>query len=96
MNTKQDLVAVAGIGLITANFWLGGARDTVSAGLFNGAAHPDQVASAHTSLKTAGAELLFVAVATLLAGMSDNAGTAMLSVIVALGVLWAIHHFSGS
>lgn len=91
MTTRQSLVGAGGIALLVANFWTGEARATVSGGLFAKDGNP---AAAHRELKVIGGELLFVAVATLLAGISDAWGTAMVAVIVALFVLWAINHFS--
>jgi hypothetical protein len=90
---KQNLVAAGGLGLIAANFWLGGARQTVSAGLTKGAA-PGTATNAHTEIKRVALELLFVGVAVVIAGASDGAASAMLAVIVALFVLWAINHYA--
>ena len=94
MSGKSNLVGAGGIGLIAANFWLGGARKTVGAGLVKGA-QPGTATNAHTEIKKVAAELLFVGVAVLIASVNDTAATAMLAVIVALFVLWSIHHFSG-
>lgn len=92
MNTKQDVVAVAGMGLILADFWLGNDRAPVAAGLFGRAG--GSAGTAHADLKKYAGELLFVAVATLIAGLSSSAGSAMCALIFALGVLWSIQHFS--
>lgn len=93
MNGKQNVVAAGGLGLILANFWLGGARKTVTAGTINKGATTDQTAAAHLEIKKFAGELLFVGVAVLLSGWSDTAGSAMIAVIVALFILWAINHF---
>lgn len=92
MNTKQDIVAAAGMGLIIADFWLGNSRAPIAAGIFGRAG--GSAGNAHADLKKYAGELLFVAVATLIAGVSDGAGSAMIAVMVALGVLWSIHHYT--
>lgn len=92
MDGKQSVVAVGGVGLVLANYWIGGARGKVSAGLFNPGG---DVAGAHRQLVTFAGELLFVGVATVLAGVSDSWASAMVAVIVGLWILWAIHHYSG-
>lgn len=91
---KQTLVAAGGLGLIAANFWLGGARQTVNAGLFTPGAAPGMATNAHTEIKRIALELLFVGVAVLIAGVSDGASSAMLAVIVGLFILWSINHFA--
>lgn len=91
MNTKQDVVAVAGMGLILADFWLGNSRTPIAAGIFG---RPGgNAGTAHADLKKYAGELLFVAIATLVAGLSDSAGSAMLALMTALGVIWSIQHF---
>lgn len=94
MNGQQQVVAAGGAALVLANFWLGGARGTVSTGVFNGGASAQQTADAHSELKKFAGELAFVAVATLLAGLSSQAGTAMVAVIAALFLVWAMNHFT--
>lgn len=94
MSGQQGLVAVGGIGLIGANYWLGGARQTVKAGALTPGATTAQTTAAHQQLKTVLIELMFVGVGVLLAGISDAAGSAALAVLVALGVLWAINHYT--
>jgi hypothetical protein len=94
VNGKQQVVAVGGAGLILVNFWLTGSRQTVSAGIFNNNATDAQTSAAHTELKKFGAELLFVGVATLLAGLSNNAGTAMVAIIAALFIVWAMNRYA--
>lgn len=91
---SQTLVAAGGIGLIAANYWLGGAKQTVTAGTLTKGASADATAASHTEIKKVAAELLFVGVATLIAGISDAAASAMLAVIAALFVLWAINHYT--
>lgn len=93
--TKQQLVGVSGAGLVIANFWLGDARTVVRQAV--GQASPSQAAtvSAHAEIKKFFLELLFIAGATLIAGVNDGAGSAMLAMIVALGILFAIQHFGG-
>lgn len=96
MSDKQNLVAAAGIGLIAANFWLGGARQTVTAGSLKPGASGAATTASHTEVKKIAGELLFVGVAVLLSGISDAAGSAMLAVIVGLAVLWSIHHYTST
>lgn len=96
MSDKQNLVAAGGLGLIAVNFWLGGARQTVTAGSLKPGSTGDATAASHTAIKKIAGELLFVGIAVLVSGISDAAGTAMLAVIAALAVLWAIHHYSST
>lgn len=94
MSDKQPIVAAAGFGLILADYWLGGSRETVQAGALTPNATTQATFGAHGALAKIGSELAFVLVATLLAGFSDAAASAMLALIVALAILWAIHHYS--
>lgn len=95
MSGKSQLVGAAGIALVGANFWLGPQRAQLSGGLFLKSATSAQTEGAHTALKQLGAELLFVTVATVIASVSDSAGSAMLAVLAALAVVWAITHYAG-
>lgn len=90
----QNLVGASGVGLIAANYWLGGSRQTVSAGTASAGATQAQTTAAHKQIKVIGAELLFVVVATMIAGTSDAAAQLMLAVMVGLGLLYAIQHFA--
>lgn len=90
MNGKQSVVAAGGVGLIVANFWTGPGRPAIVGGLFDKNGDP---AAAHAQIKMLGGELLFVAVAALLAGISDGWGSAMAVLVVALFVLWAINRY---
>ena len=92
MNGKQQAVAVTGLALVVANFWTTDARPLVTAGL---SGDPAAQARAHSELKTLGLELLFVAGAAMLAGFSDGLGTAMVAIIAALAILWAVNHYAG-
>lgn len=92
MSGKQQAVGALGAALVAANFWTGSNRPLVSAVVGKGST-PADAAAAHTALKSVGLELLFVAVATLLAGLSDGLAGAMIAVIVALFILWAVTHF---
>lgn len=91
MTGSQTLVGAGGVGLVFANFWLGGGnqRSTVSAGLF-GSGDPG---AAHTALLSLGGEMLLVVILTVLAGVSDAWGAAMAVVIVGLAIIWAINHY---
>lgn len=92
MTGSQTLVGAGGVGLVFANFWFGGDRPQVSASLF-GSGDPG---TAHTALVKLGGEMLLVVVLTVLAGLSDQWGSAMAVVIVGLAILWAINHYSKS
>lgn len=89
MTGTQSLVGFGGVGLVAANFWFGGQRSQVSAGLF-GSGDPGV---AHTALLTLGGEMLLVVVVTVLAGISDAWAGVMAAVIVGLWILWAMHHY---
>lgn len=91
MNGAQTAAGAVGLGLVAADFWTSQQRPTITAGIFGTGA---SAADAHRQLKLVGAELLFVAVAVLVAGISDQAGKAMVAVLVALAVIWAINHYS--
>lgn len=91
MTGKQTLVGAGGAALVLVNYWVSPSRQTVSAGLFGTGSTSD----AHRSLATLGGELLFVVVATMLAGLSDGFGSVMVAVIVALFVLFAINYYGG-
>lgn len=90
MTGKQTLVGVGGMGLILVNFWSSEARSVVSGGLFSPGG---DTGAAHRTLAVMGGELLFVIVATVLAGISDGWGALMVATVVALFVLWAVHHY---
>jgi hypothetical protein len=92
MTGKQTFVGAGGAGLVLLNFWTSPARQTVSSGVFT---NSGDTAATHKSLAVLGGELLFVIVATLLAGMGDSFGSLMVAVIVALFVLFAINHYGG-
>lgn len=93
MNGQQNIVALGGVALIGANYWAT-QKATINAGLFNSSATTADTTAAHAALRNVALELLFVGVATLLAGVSDGLGSAMVAVIVALGILWCIRHFA--
>jgi hypothetical protein len=93
MTGAQTFVGAGGAALVLVNFWTGEARSVVSGSLFSSGGNSQQ---AHSTLVVLGGELLFVAVAALLAGLSDGAGTAMSALVVALFVLWAVNHFGGA
>jgi hypothetical protein len=91
VNGPASIVGLGGAGLVFANFWLGNDKGTVAGGLFGSG----DAASAHKVLLTLGGEMLFVIVATVLAGASDAIGTVMVVLIVGLWILWAMHHYGG-
>lgn len=92
MTGKQTLVGAGGVGLVLVNYWTSETRSVVSGGLFTPGG---DTGAAHRSLAVLGGELLFVMVATVLAGMSDSFGSVMVAVIAALFVLFAINHYGG-
>lgn len=89
MTGTQSVVAAGGIGLIVANMWTGTQRKELAA-IFGG---PAASVPPHTALVQLAGEMLFVVVATILAGLSSNWGTAMAVAIVGLFILWAINHY---
>jgi hypothetical protein len=93
MNGAQTVVGLGGVGLIAVNFWTGPQRAAV--GPVVTGAPGASVSSAHTELVQVGAELLFVTVAAVAAGIGPGWGQGMVAVIVGLFILWAIHHYSG-
>lgn len=101
MNGQQQIVGLGGLALIGANFWLTDQKQTFAAGALSNSGQSGltpkstaQTEAAHSLVKQIAAELLFVGVATLLAGMSSQAGNAMIAVVAALAILWAIKHYS--
>lgn len=93
MSGSQTVVGALGVGLIGANFWTEQRAD-VAAGAFSKNATAAQTATAHATLKIIAAELLAVGVATILAGLSPSAGGAMVAILLALALVWAIKHFA--
>lgn len=96
MNGAQQIVGLAGVGLIAANFWTQ-QRHTVLSGITSGnklGSANDQTKAAHDQLKIIGIELLAVGIATLLAGVNSTAGSALALVAVALWILWLMRYLS--
>lgn len=89
MNTQQNIVGGLGLGLVAANFWTK-QKATFATGALNSSATKAQSEKAHTAIYQIGLELLFVGVATLIAGASSSAGSAMVAVLVALAIVWLI------
>jgi hypothetical protein len=89
VNGSQQLVGLGGLGLIAVNFWTGDQRTEIAPVLGG----KGTVADAHSAFKEIGAELLFVVIATMLAGL-PGWGAGMVAVIVALYILWGINHYS--
>lgn len=96
MSGKQQLVAGAGAGLLAANFWTGKDRKALNAGAFAAGATDAQQQAAHAVLKQTGLAVLFIAAATLAAGVSDNIADAMLTIIVGLFILFLINRNAAS
>lgn len=95
MDGKQQFAGLAGITLLAANFWTSDAHKAFAGGALSHNASGAQQAAAHAALKKYGGALLGVAAGVLLAGASDQAGTAVIAVIVALFILWAMGHYAG-
>lgn len=91
MTGLQNVVGFGGAGLVFANFWLGGKRHEIANGLFGSAS--GNTTTAHGDLLTLGAEMLFVIVATVLAGISDAWASIMAVIVVGLWILWAMNYF---
>lgn len=89
MNGAQQVVGLGGMGLIAVNFWTGSQRADIGP-LLAGKAAPNS----HTAFREIGAELLFVVIATALAGVGGSWGTAMAAVVIGLFILWGIQHYS--
>jgi hypothetical protein len=89
VNGTQQLVGLGGMGLIAVNFWTGEQRGQIVPAITGSG----NVANAHGAFKEVGAELLFVIIATVLAGLGGGWGTGMVAVIVALFILWGITHY---
>lgn len=94
MNGQQQLVGLGGLTLVGANFWLSDQRKTFAAGALNSSATDQQQQTAHGLVKSLATELLFVGVATLVAGLGPAAGNAMIAIFAALVILWAVKHYS--
>lgn len=92
MSAQQQVVAAGGAGLVVLAFWTGEGRKVIDAGLFSSGATAAQTGAAHNELVKIGSAILFVAVATMLSGLSSSWGTAMIAVIAGLFILWAINH----
>lgn len=90
MNGQQQLAAALGGGLVAANFWTT-QRHTFTSGALNSGATDAQVSAAHTTVRNVALEVLFVAAAVLIAGVNTQAAGAVLTVMVALWILWLIN-----
>lgn len=86
----QQIVGLGGAGLIAVNFWTGSQRKAVADGLFQ---KGSDTSKSHADLTQLGAEILFVVVATVLAGVSDSWANAMALVIVGLFIVWALNKY---
>lgn len=95
MSGQQQIVAAGGAGLVVLAFWTGESHKTISDGLFHSHASDKSIRAAHAELVKLAAAVLFVAVATILAGLSSQWGTAMTAVVAGLFILWAITRYGG-
>lgn len=89
MNGSQQIVGLGGMGLIAVNFWTGPQRSDIGP-LLAGQSAPNS----HAAFREIGAELLFVVIATALAGVGGSWGTAMAAVVIGLFILWGIQHYT--
>lgn len=94
MTGDQTLVAAGGGALVLLNLWTSKDRTTISSGVFNSSATASQITAAHKLLIRYGGALLFVGVATLMAGVSKSAGTAFVAIIGGLFLVWAMNKYS--
>lgn len=103
MDGTQALVGLAGVGLIAANEWTNKTDRVYLSSLFFGGnatggpeqSDPNLLAKNHAVLIKIGGELLFVVVATVVAGVSATWSTTVLVALVALWVLWLINRKGG-
>jgi hypothetical protein len=86
----STVVGLGGIGLVGLNFWDGTQRQQI-APILSG---KGSVADAHGAFKELGEELVFVVIATVLAGLSNSWGVGMTAVIVGLLIIWSINRTS--
>lgn len=84
---KQSLVGFAGAGLIVANYVKGNDRTSISSAIFGGGSS----SAAHTAVIDITTEVLAVVVATVIAGVSDDAANLVLVVLVVLWILWVMN-----
>jgi hypothetical protein len=92
VTTKQTLVGFGGTALIAANFWRSSDRTSISSAIFSGSS----LSAAHQALLDVAFEAVFVVVATVLAGVNDSIGSAMVVLFVALWILWLMNTGAGS
>jgi hypothetical protein len=97
MDGTQALVGLAGIGLVAVNAWTGPDKAYLSSMLFTNTETTDPTLEAknHAALVKIGGELLFVVVATVVAGVSGTWSTTVLVALVALWALWLINRKGG-
>lgn len=88
---QQQIVALGGAGLIVGNFWLGPERRTLADGLFHASATAAQQTAAHGALKRIGTAVVFLLVATILAGVSNTWGRVMAATVLGLLLVWAVN-----
>jgi hypothetical protein len=86
----STVVGLGGVALVGLNFWDGDQRKAIAPVLSG----KGSTADAHAAFKELGAELVFVVVATVLAGLSNSWGVGMCAVIVGLLIIWSINRTS--
>jgi hypothetical protein len=84
MSGTQQLVGVAGAGLIVVNAWTGPQRTRLGAITGSSGSTDD----AHAAVKEIGVEVLGVGALTLLAGLGGNGARAAVYVLGALWLVW--------
>jgi hypothetical protein len=87
VNGAQTLVGLGGTGLVAANFLHSSDRTALSSAIFSGS----NLSAGHQAFLDLAFEGAFVVVATVLAGLNDSLGVAMVVAIIALWVLWFIN-----
>jgi hypothetical protein len=88
---QQQIVALGGAGLIVGNFWLGPERRVLADGLFHSSATDAEQAAAHAALKKIGGSVVFLLVATIMAGISNTWGRVMAATVLGLLLVWAVN-----
>lgn len=83
----QTVVGLGGMALVGLNFWDGPQRAKIAPVITGGGS----ASAAHSEFKQLGAELVFVVIATVLAGLNGNWGMGMAAVIIALFILYGIN-----
>lgn len=84
MSGQQSIVAVGGVGLIGATFWMSGQRTSLDGLIWNKQSSPQ----AKSSLLQIAGESILVLILYLVAGGSDDAGNVSVVILVTLWILF--------